>query len=60
MLGGGVVVVVVFGNQWGKQKDASARQEESALQLQEENNLPRQQLCREGPGGGLITSKTRS
>lgn len=46
--------------QWGKLKDASVRQEESALQLQEENNLPRQQLCREGPGDGLITRKTRS
>lgn len=54
---GGVGVVEI---QYRKLKDASVRQEESGSQLQEEKNLSRQQLSREGPGGGWVTRETRS
>lgn len=37
--------------QYRKLKDASVRQEEWGSQLREENNLSRQKLCRDGPGG---------
>lgn len=46
--------------QYRKLQDASVRQEEPGSQLREENNLSRQQLCREGPGGGWVTRETRS
>lgn len=46
--------------QYRKLKDVSVRQEESGSQLREENNLSRQQLCREGPGGGWIAKETRN